>query len=150
MIVRNYMTKSVITVTPETPVKEIVLLMHKYKLQCIIIVSEDYKVDGIITHTDIFRRLLPLYNDFLQNESYWLNPEKIEGHTKGLMNKYAKDIMTKEPERIKPNMSLIEAGSLMIAYKIKQLPVVEDGKLIGVISYDDITWALMLKKFKFS
>ncbi|KOR29460.1 signal transduction protein [Achromatium sp. WMS2] len=51
---------------------------------------------------------------------------------------FVKDIMTREVKTVRPDTKLIEVASLMCLYRYSGLPVVEDGKLVGVVSEKDV------------
>ena len=150
MIVEEFMRTDFVSLRGSSTIKKVNQLLHQMNISYIIITDENNKLEGIITFSDLFRHLLPSYTDFLTHaEQNMLFPEKIEKRATELVNKKAKEIMTKEPEYVRPSLPLIEAGALMLAHKVKQLPVVEKGKVIGVISYTDITWGFMLKNCKY-
>ena len=147
MKVSDLMTDAIVTVTQDTQLRKVNKLMHHYHLNSIIVVSEEGKMEGIVTYSDLFRQLLPSYNEIMQDESYWLQPDIIENRIVKLINLPVKNIMTKEPESVSPDMPAVNAGALMNVYKVKQLPVVDNGKLAGIIGYEDITWGLLIKNY---
>ena len=53
--------------------------------------------------------------------------------------------MTKDVITISPDVEAIHAGATMTARRVKQLPVVRDHKVIGIISHTDIGWGLMMQ-----
>jgi len=69
----------------------------------------------------------------------------MEGRVEPLKTKPVSEIMTTKLVTISKNTPAVNAGALMIAKKIKQIPVVENDELIGVISFRDITWGFLLK-----
>ncbi len=150
MIVEKFMRTDFVSLRGNATIKRVNQLLHQMNTSYILITDKNNKLEGIITFSDLFRHLLPSYTDFLTHaEQNMLFPEKIEEKAVELVNKKSKEIMTKEPEFVHPNLPLIEAGAFMLAHKVKQLPVVEKGKVVGVISYTDITWGFMLKNCKY-
>jgi len=150
MRVKNFMRTNFVSVSLDTPIKRVNQLLHQFNIKYVLVTEKEDELIGIITYTDLFRHLLPSYVEFLTHaDENILFPENIEERTLELINKPVKEIMTKEPETVKPELPLIEAGALMLANKVKQLPVVEGNKLLGIISYTDITWGLMIKNCKY-
>ncbi len=150
MKVEDFMRTDFISLRSDTSIKKVNQLLHQLNIKYILITSKNNELEGIITFSDLFRHLFPSYTDFLTHaEENMLFPENIEERALELVNKHCKEIMTKEPETVKPGLPLIEAGALMLAHKVKQLPVVEKKEVVGVISYTDITWGFMIKNCKY-
>ncbi|VAX25034.1 hypothetical protein MNBD_IGNAVI01-2605 [hydrothermal vent metagenome] len=150
MIVKNFMRTNFVSVSSDTPIKRVNQLLHQFNIKYVLITEKEDELIGIVTYSDLFRHLLPSYVEFLTHaDENILFPENIEERTLELIDKPVKEIMTKEPETVRPELPLIEAGALMLANKVKQLPVVEGDKLIGIINYTDITWGLMIKNCKY-
>ncbi len=144
MKVADVMRTNVLTVSPETPLRKINELLHRFGLSYIVI-TEKRSVKGIVAYADLFRQILPSYDEFMQDESYWLNPETMEQRVSDLVNKPVSEVMTHAVITVPPDMETVRAGGLMIAKKVKQLPVVEGGQLVGVVSYTDVTWEFLMR-----
>jgi CBS domain-containing protein len=112
------MTKDVITVADEATVKTAVDLMNHYEIGCLIVVK-DRKAIGILTERDLLKRIL--------SESK--TPEET------LVSK----VMSRPLVVVGPYMELEEAARIMLRRNIKKLPVVENDKLVGVVTMTDIT-----------
>jgi CBS domain-containing protein len=117
VLVRDVMTKDIRVVRPDTSIKEVVATMNKFGIGSIIIVQGDRPV-GIITERDILRRLV----------EPCLAPETLT----------ARQIMTSPLLSISETASIEEAAKLMARKHIKRLPVMDNGKLVGIITYTDI------------
>lgn len=149
MKVKELMTKPFETISSNTPLRKVNQLMQRYRLNDLIVVNENNEIEGIITYSDLYRLILPKYDEIMQDESLWLLPETIEERIKNFIDKPVKDVMIKDIITISQDDFVIKAGSIMTAHKIKQLPVVENNKLIGVISYKDILWGFLMKNCKY-
>lgn len=126
MFVRERMTVNPLTVTENTPVFEAGELLRKNNIARLPVLK-DGKLVGIITQED----LLKVSPSQATTLSVWeLNYvlSKIQ----------VKDGMTKNPVTISPDATLEEAAMLMRDKKVGALPVVENGKLIGIITESDI------------
>jgi len=119
VLIRDIMAKDVRVVRPDTSVKEVVATMNKFNIGSIIVVQGDRPV-GIITERDILRRIV----------EPCLAPETLT----------ARQLMTSPVITISETASIEEAARLMARKKIKKLPVMDNGKLVGILSYTDIVF----------
>ena len=145
MKVADIMTKHVLTVTPKTPISKAIQLMPHYHWNDLIVMEEENNLLGIVTHSDLCRKVLPSYDEIMRDETYWLNPENMESRFFDILDLPVKEAMAKKLNTITPDTNVIKAGAIMSAHRIKQLPVVENDCLIGIVSYSDISWGLILK-----
>lgn len=148
MKLSDVMTKNILAVGPEKPICKVQALLIRYHLNDMLVTDSENKLLGIVTYSDICCKLLPDYDELMKDSSYFLNPELIEDRLADIMHLPVKDIMTTNVITTESEAFAIKAGALMTAKKIKQLPVIENNRLIGVISRTDISWGLMLKYCK--
>ncbi|MEB3756412.1 MAG: CBS domain-containing protein [Desulfurococcales archaeon] len=120
LLVKDVMSTPPITVTPETTVKEIARIMSVRGIGSVIVVDEKGEIVGIITETDLIKRVL----------APGLKPDTTK----------AKDIMTKKVVKTYASDKLTDAVYRLKDYGIGHLPVVDiqTGKLVGVISKTDV------------
>ena len=119
VIVRDIMSKDVKVVRPDTTMKEVVATMNKFGIGSLIVVQGQRPV-GIITERDILTR---------QVEPN-LPPETLT----------AKHVMTSPIVTINEEASIEEAARLMAKKRAKRLPVMNNGKLVGMLTYTDIVF----------
>lgn len=142
MLIRDYMTTNPITVRPETPVKEVADLLIANRINGVPVIDNEGKLLGIVTAEDLIHRglderLQP--RDSIWKENFWVSffgsknaqTDKAQGHT-------AAEIMTQNVYTVEPDMRLFMAARLMVDHEVTSLPVVEAGKLAGVISRIDL------------
>jgi CBS domain-containing protein len=115
--VEDVMIEKVITVDENTTVKEAVEVMNKHEIGCLVVMKKNKPV-GIITERDMLKRVLA--------ESR--NPEKTK----------VSEIMTTPIITTTPTTSLEEAAKLMFEKNLKKLPVVAQGKLLGLVTLTDL------------
>lgn len=115
--VEDVMVKEVITVDGESTVKEAADIMNRFEIGCLI-VTKDGKAVGILTERDLLKRIV----------SRTKNPQKTK----------VKTVMSKPLIVVEPDMELEEAAKLMFKLKIKKLPVVESGRLMGLVTLTDL------------
>ncbi|MDH5438526.1 MAG: CBS domain-containing protein [Candidatus Bathyarchaeota archaeon] len=115
--VEDIMIKDVVTIDEEATVKEAVELMNKHEIGCLVAMKKE-KPSGILTERDLLRRVL--------------------GKSKDPENTKVSKVMSKPIVVGKPKMEVEEAVRLMFKMKIKKLPVVEKGRLLGLITLTDL------------
>ena len=67
-----------------------------------------------------------------------MNYKNIEDNAKKIKNFKAKNLMTKEVISIEPTENVLTACSLFLIHAIRRLPVIDDGKLVGIVTTDDV------------
>ena len=144
MKVKEVMNKEVKTILPNTPLLMVNQTFQKYNLSYLFVVNEKNEVEGIITYSDLFRLVLPSYQKVMQEGLIWLSPEVIEERARELMDKPVSEFMKRKIISADSNELVFKAGAEMIANNIKQMPVIENNKLVGVISFHDILWELLM------
>lgn len=148
MKVSDIMTKNFLAVGPETPIYKVQSLLIRYHLNDVLVTDSENKLLGIVTYSGICCKLLPAYDELMKDNYYFLDPELFEDRLVDIINLPVKEIMTTNVITTDPDAFAIKAGALMTAKKVKQLPVIENNRLVGVISRTDITWGLLLKYCK--
>jgi len=117
MEIEDIMVQKVITINPDATVREAARLMNRHEIGCLIAVKQG-KVVGIMTERDLLKKVV-------ENSR---NPEKTKVH----------EIMSKRLVVGTPRMEIPDAVRLMLQKKIKKLPIVVDGKVIGLVTLTDI------------
>lgn len=146
MKIREIMTKVVHTIGPDKTLKECAEALKKHDVNGLVVVEKN-KVVGVITKADIFKAILPRYPDIIEEERYMSDLEYIEERVSKLFEMKVKDIMGAPPITVSSDMPLVKAGSTMILRRVKQVPVVDKEKLVGIVTLTDIISSL-LKKIK--
>ena len=117
MRAEDAMVKDVVKVGSSTLVDNAVKVMNKNHIGCLII-EDNGETRGIVTQRDLLKKVLEKAKD----------PRKL----------VVSDIMTKKLVVGSPDMEIHEAARLMFKKKIKKLPIVENGKLVGLITLTNI------------
>ncbi len=122
MFVKNRMTTNPFTVTPENTVPEAIDVMTSRRVRHLPVVS-DGRVVGVLSHSDIAEAGPSRATTFSAGEVNYL-----------LAKLRVAKVMTRDPITISPDSLLEEAAVLMRDNKIEMLPVVADGRLVGVLT----------------
>ncbi len=137
------MSRNVITATPAQPVREIAALMTEKRISGIPVVSADGKVVGIVSESDLLRRS-EIGTE--PTRKWWLNffsdPDALARQYTKTHGLRAEDVMTRPVISVSEDADLSEIASTLERQKIKRLPVLRDGKLVGIISRADLVRAL--------
>ena len=143
MKAHDVMTWGTITVEPEASVTRAVRLMLQNKISGLPVVDDKGQLVGMVTEGDFLRRgelgtqrQRPRWLEFL------LGPGRLAAEYVQSSGRKVGEIMTPEPKTITPETPLDEAVSLMERHRIKRLPVVVDGKLVGIVSRANLLHAL--------
>jgi CBS domain-containing protein len=125
LYVKDVMTFDVVTITPDTKLKEIEKLFEKYDFNSLPVLDGD-KIVGIVTKLDFIKHFV-------------LSPKTIVPPYKKLMEDKAKDIMNKTMITLSPETPLTRVLELMVETKLRSFLVTDpEMKLLGIISREDI------------
>jgi CBS domain-containing protein len=145
MKVLELMNPKVITVGPKTPLREVLQLMLRYHLSGVLVVDSEQRLAGIVTYSDLSRKLLPTQKELMEHEEYVTTPQLMEDRFRDIASVPVGEIMTRNVITVSPDLEALMAGATMTARRVKQLPVVQNHKVMGIISHTDIGWGLMMQ-----
>ena len=148
MKVREVMSKKVISVSPDTSIKELSAIVFKKKLQAVPVVDKSGKLLGIVAESDILAKLYPTQRDFVEDFVESSDFEGMEEKLLGVMKLSAKDVMNRAAICTYPESPLLKAASKMMVKRVGRMPVIdpETNKLLGVISKGDVIRAILKLK----
>ncbi|MGH8722595.1 MAG: CBS domain-containing protein, partial [Burkholderiales bacterium] len=137
------MTSPVLTVGPDTQVKEIAALLFERRISAVPVVDAGALV-GIVSEADLLHRQ-EIGTECQGGGSWWLrlfssNPS-LEDYIKSHARR-ARDVMTPRVATVGPDASLAEVAQLLEARDIGRVPVVDGGKLVGIVSRANLVQAL--------
>lgn len=146
MTVENYMTRNPITVSPGATAEEIARLLTLHRIGCVPVVDADGTLLGLITERELFlqERRVPFSTVIAHSlMGAWVDPGQLEECYAKLRTIRASDLMTKNFVAIGPCMPTGEAARLMVRLERNHLPVVENGRLVGILARHDLLRALV-------
>jgi CBS domain-containing protein len=133
MTVADLMTRETVTVTPGTPFKEVVQALEAHHISAVPVVA-DGEIVGIVSEADLLpkeERMVRRFGPLLEGPKHRRSRVKAEGAT-------AAEVMTTSVVAVSPQASVAEAARLMDRHTVKRLPVVEGGRLVGIVSRADL------------
>jgi CBS domain-containing protein len=143
MKARDIMTASVITVRPEMPVRDVAALMTEQRISGVPVVSTDGKIQGIVSQSDLLHRR-ELGTEM--KHKWWLrvfsDPDSMAREFSKAHGLRAADIMTRRVVSVSEDSELGDVAAMLDRNQIKRVPVVRNGRLVGVIARSDLVKAL--------
>jgi len=143
MLVKDVMTKTVISVAPDTPVAEIANTMVSSGISGLPVLDADGKIVGIISEGDLMRRA---ETETAPRRSWWLNllgsPERTATDYVRSHGMKASDLMSRRIVSVGPDETLEAVANLLEENRIKRVPVLEGGALVGIVSRSNLVQAL--------
>ncbi len=149
MKVKDVMSKDVDYLSPDTTYEEAAKTMHERSLSSMAVCDRQGKLIGILSEKDLFRAMFPDYSEFYSAPESLTDEEEIEERVNGLRARPITEYMTRQVLAVEPSAALMKAGGLMLSHHVHHLPVIEDGKLIGHISREDVFSAILKHKLGF-
>jgi len=143
MTIRELMHTDLITIPKGTPWREAAKLLLKHKISGAPVVDEDNRIIGVVSEKDLFRALYPAYHDWYETPHAYLDFKKLECETQAAAVKPIEECMSKRLLTVTTDIPILQVGALMMATGIHRVPVVEDGKLIGMVGRRDIFRAIL-------
>jgi len=139
----DVMVSNVITVGPDATVQEVAGLLLKNRISAVPVVSQSGDILGIVSEGDLLRRV---ESHTLRHRSWWLwllatdtelRNEFVKSHSHKVV-----DVMTRKVLTVSPETPLREIASVLEKNRIKRVPVVKDGKLVGIVSRANLLQAI--------
>ncbi|MDQ7732592.1 CBS domain-containing protein [Halomonas sp. SpR1] len=130
----DIMTPKVVSVGPDTEVREIAQLLLKHRISAVPVVDNEHKVVGIVSEGDLMRRVK---DNSDHREAWWLSlfaGGKDAGDYVKSHGRKAHEVMTANPLSVAENTPLHTIARMLEKHHIKRVPVLRDGKLVGIVS----------------
>lgn len=146
MKVRDIMTRTVVTVPPTMTVGEVAALLRENDLSGVPVVNESGALVGMVTELDLIARHarihMPRYLQIMEYQIYLEDPQRFKDELERVLGTTAADIMTEKVYTISPDAELEDLATLMVDRRANPIPVVENGRLVGIVSYHDLLQVL--------
>ncbi|MBT4905790.1 MAG: CBS domain-containing protein [Rhodospirillaceae bacterium] len=143
----DVMTPDVATVTPETSVEDVARIFLRRHISAVPVVDDNGVLQGIVSEGDLMRRT---ENDTERRPSWWLHmitgPAERAREFVLSHGHHARDVMTRKVVTIPEDMPVSQVAELLETHRIKRVPVVRDGKVVGIVSRANLLQGLAALK----
>ncbi len=146
MLVSELMSKTVVTVEPDTTLADAARIMLDRRISGLPVVDRAGNLVGIITEGDLIRR--PELDTAGESPSWlksFLMPSSLAADYARTHGRHVSEVMTRNPVCVGPDTRLGDTAALMRRQRIKTLPVLDGARLVGIIARTDLLRALSLK-----
>ncbi|OIO95439.1 MAG: hypothetical protein AUK03_05450 [Anaerolineae bacterium CG2_30_64_16] len=141
MLARDIMTTNVVTLSPDTPIREIARTFRRLGITGAPVV-EGGQVIGIVTEIDLIARHArpnyPVYLPLLDAKIPLGGQREYRALVRRIVGTTAREIMTVPVKTVDANASLEEVATLMVESRANPVPVLSAGKLVGIIGHTDL------------
>lgn len=147
---KDIMCRNVFTVSPDSGITETVAILLEKRINGLPVVDKKGRLQGIICQSDLIaqQKRVPIPSVFalLGGLIPLQSPRDLEKEVEKIAAIRVSQAMTTNPVTVTPETPLEEIATLMVEKKYHTLPVIEDGKLVGIIGKEDVLKTLMGKK----
>jgi CBS domain-containing protein len=148
LTVGDIMDSDPVTVEPEDDVETVVRLLRTHELPGVPVVNDGGRPIGIVTEADLVLTdddgdlHLPHYIELMGGIVFLEPLRRFESRLRKVAALKVKDLMTQDPLTIEADADAHEAGRIIVRSGHNRLPVVEHGRLVGVVTRVDVLEAL--------
>ena len=146
MLVHDVMSTGVVMAKKTDTVRSVVVKMLSRNCGAIPVVEDDTRLVGMVTVRDVMLPLYPHYGDYIHDNVRSRDFIEMEEGYPEVLAKKVQEVMSANPLTVSPNDPVLQAASYMGLKNFRRIPVVEKGKLVGMVSIGDINRALFLEK----
>jgi CBS domain-containing protein len=136
------MTREVVTVKKETTVRELAELFTMHRIGSLPVVDDNGSLIGIVSESDLVEQdknfHIPTVISLFDWVIYLESEKKFEKELKKMTAQTVGDIYTEDVVTVTPSTPVSDVADIMSSKKINSLPVVEGGKIVGVVSRIDL------------
>jgi CBS domain-containing protein len=143
---KDIMTRDVVTVKPETSIEELASLLVKNEISGVPVVDDTGSLFGIVTENDLISRNkrlhIPTVVSFLDAAIYLESSRKFEEEVKRVAATKVGDICVRKVVTITEDTTVVDIATIMAEKKVHLLPVIEAGKVVGIVGKRDMVKAV--------
>jgi CBS domain-containing protein len=144
MNAKDVMTTNVVTVSSGTLVGEVARQLFERRISALPVVDGERLV-GMVSEADLLHRYEIGTDCALGGDPWWMRLFSADGSPAEYVKshaRYVRDIMTTDVASVAPDAPLAEIATLLEKRRIKRVPVVDEGRLVGIVSRSDLVHAL--------
>ncbi|MCB1032471.1 MAG: CBS domain-containing protein [Acidobacteria bacterium] len=134
MRVRDVMLAAPITTTPEETLESLLPRQLASRQATAAVLGPGDELVGVVGIHDILRKIIPLYVDLDEKLMEVMHEDYVEERLQRLKNTRVADLMTRRLDTVSPDDYVTKAAAIIVEHCRKTLPVIQDGKFIGMIT----------------
>ena len=142
MRVREVMSTGVLTAHRTDTVRSVVVKMLSRHCGAIPVIGDQNDLLGMVSVRDIMLPLYPNYGDYIHDNVHSRDFLEMEHGYPEVLGKKVEEIMSLNPLTLSPDAPILEAASYMGLKNFRRIPVVEQNKLVGMVSIGDVNRGL--------
>ncbi len=142
MLVKDVMTTGVLFARSTEEVRSVVIKMLSRHCGAVPVVDDDHKLLGMVTVRDVLLPLYPNYGDYVHDNVHSRNFLDMEEGYARVLGQNVEEVMSSRPLTVGPDDPVLKAASFMGVHNFRRMPVVEDGRLLGMVSIGDVNRGL--------
>ena len=146
MYVHDVMSTGIVTARKTDSVRSVVIKMMNRNCGAIPVVEGDGELIGMVTLRDVLLPLYPNYGDYIHDSVHSRDFTEMEEGYPEVLGRRVEEVMSRYPLTVKPSDPILEAASYMGLKNFRRIPVVDKGKLVGMLSIGDINRGLFFEK----
>lgn len=136
--VQDIMSENVLSVKPETSLRELMDILYKHKISYLPVVGQSGAILGEVSLLDIIAKGIPHYASMMANLSFLDTLEAFDELLRNEDKLMASDVMRPVATQLDPTASVIQAAFELNQKRIRQVLVVKENRLVGIVSVTDI------------
>ncbi|MGD8382842.1 MAG: CBS domain-containing protein, partial [Syntrophobacterales bacterium] len=140
--VKDIMTTEVITVSPETEIVQATKLLLENRINGVPVLDETGRLVGILCQSDLIAQQqkipIPSFFTLLDGLIPLISEKQIDKQVRKIAAVTVAEAMTPNPVTVQPDTNIEEVAALMVERNFHTIPVVDEGKLVGIVGKEDI------------
>ena len=138
MKIASIMTTDVVTIPLGSTYEEAAKAFYDRQVSGMPVVDAQGQVVGVLSDKDLYRVLFPWYKSFLEDPVEYTDFEAREAKIEEVRHKSIEGFMSRQVFSVESDTPIMKAGAMMLAHSIHRLPVIDGGKLVGIVTRSDI------------
>jgi CBS-domain-containing membrane protein len=144
---KDIMTKEIITVAPETEIAQAAKMLLDKRINGVPVVNQAGKLVGILCQSDLIsqQKNIPIPSLFTLLDGYipLTTSKRMDKEVEKIAATKVAEAMTARPVTVDPETEIATIASLMVEKNYHTLPVVDAGKLVGIVGKEDVLKTLI-------
>lgn len=145
--VKDIMTRELITVSPQTEIANAAKILLENRINGLPVIDDSGKLVGILCQSDLVaqQKNIPIPSIYTLLESFipLTSIKRIDKEVEKIAALKVEQAMTPNPVTVGPETEIEDVARLMVDKKYHTLPVVENGKIVGIVGKEDVLKTLL-------